>query len=106
MALATTCVLVSHPVVAQPAAKPAAEALFESAKQRMEAGDYAGACAKFDASQSLDPAIGTLLHLGDCYERIGRTASAWAAFLEAASLAEAAGQQPRFEIATTRASAL
>jgi hypothetical protein len=80
--------------------------LFESGKQLMESGQYADACPKLDASQRLDPAVGTLLHLGDCYERIDKLASAWAAFREAASLAEASSQQPRFEIATTRANAL
>lgn len=94
------------PAMAQVSPKGAAEALFENGKELLARGDVSTACAKLDASQKLDPAVGTLLYLGDCYERIDKTASAWAAFREAASMAEASGQRPRFEIATTRANAL
>jgi len=38
-----------------------------------------------------DPRPGRLLALGDCYEKAGATASAWATFREAKSLARQAG---------------
>ena len=41
------------------------------------------------------PAIGTLLNLGRCYEKIGKTASAWIAYLDAARDAKRAGQAER-----------
>ncbi len=83
-----------------------AEALFEEGTSLMSDGRYAEACSKFEASQALDAGIGTLLYLGDCYERSGRNASAWATFREAESMARAAGQNERAQIAATRAQAL
>jgi hypothetical protein len=44
-----------------------------------------------------------LLYLGECYERSGRSASAWAIFREANSRAKAAGQADRAKIADDRA---
>jgi hypothetical protein len=86
--------------------KAAAEAIFEQGKQLMQAGDFARACTKFEASQKLDQGIGTLLYLADCYEKLGRTASAWATFKEAASVAGAQGQETRQKLAVQRARAL
>jgi hypothetical protein len=51
--------------------------LFEAGRAAMSEKNYEKACAKFEESQRLDPAPGTLLNLGNCEERIGRVASAW-----------------------------
>lgn len=67
-----------------------AEALFREAKKLLEAGDPERACPKLEASQATEPALGTLLLMGLCYERSGRIASAWTTFSMAAS--QAAGQ--------------
>jgi hypothetical protein len=91
---------------ASAADKAAAEALFDEGRQLMEARSYDAACAKFESSQRLAAGIGTLLYLGDCYEKSGRVASAWATFREASSKAAAAGQQDRARIASERAGAL
>jgi len=88
------------------AQKVAAEALFDDALKLMRAGKHAEACPKLEESQRLDPGIGTLLYLGECYENVGRTASAWASFREAASRAGAEGQSERLKSATERASRL
>jgi hypothetical protein len=83
--------------------KAAAEALFEQGKSLMEQKQYGEACEKFRVSQELDAGLGTLLHLADCYEKMGRTASAWATFEEAASVAASRGDTNRHDIARGRA---
>jgi serine/threonine-protein kinase len=83
--------------------KAAAEALFDQGVQLMKQSSFAEACGKLEQSQRFDPAVGTLLYLGECYERIGRTASAWATFREAASLAGNEGQAERARVASNRA---
>jgi hypothetical protein len=86
--------------------KAAAEALFAEGRKLLAAGNYAAACAKLEASQRLDPGVGTMLNLGDCYEKTGKTASAWAEFRDAAAMARAAGSTERVETARSRAAAL
>src|SRR6187399_440459 len=82
--------------------KASAEALFDAALRAMKEGRYAEACPKLENSQRIDPGVGTLLYLGECYEKLGRTASAWATFREAASEAEASGQTKRAKAARDR----
>ncbi|MEY4580211.1 MAG: hypothetical protein RL701_4914 [Pseudomonadota bacterium] len=82
--------------------KATADALFDTARHLMVDGEYAQACAKFEASQALDPSAGTLLNLADCYEKAGRTASAWARFRETASAARKTGSLDRERIARDR----
>jgi hypothetical protein len=55
----------------------AAEQLFTAGREAFEKGDFASACPKFEESQRLDPAAGTLINLAACYEKLGRLASAW-----------------------------
>ena len=97
-------VLPSAPARAEGGAsdKASAEALFDAALRAMKEGKYAEACPKLENSQRIDPGVGTLLYLGDCYEKIGRTASAWATFREAQSQAEASGQAKRAKAARDR----
>jgi hypothetical protein len=84
----------------------AAEVLFGEARALAEKGDFAAACPKYEESQKVDPGMGTLYRLGDCYEHIGRTASAWAAFRDVASQAQTAGQAAREADARQRAAAI
>jgi hypothetical protein len=94
-ALATSAVtLAVLPASAQEQAATA-EALFREARELVAKGNYAAACPKFAASQRLDPGYGTLYNLAECLAKQGRTASAWAAFHDAASVAKAAGQAER-----------
>jgi serine/threonine-protein kinase len=86
--------------------KVAAEALFSQARKLMADGNYGEACSKFEQSQRLDPGIGTLLYLADCYEKTKRYASAWATFREGASGARASGQNDRANAGESRANAL
>jgi tetratricopeptide (TPR) repeat protein len=99
--------LVAEPAHAQDASgKAAAEALFESGVQLMKSGRFNEACPKLETSQRIDPGVGTLLYLAECYEKLGRTASAWATFREAESLARAQNQADRARTAQTRAQKL
>jgi hypothetical protein len=84
----------------------AAEALFEQASQLVDAGRITEACEKFAASQELDPGLGTQLHLADCYDRAGRSASAWALFREVEERSHRENQLDRERIAGERATAL
>ncbi|WP_437731224.1 hypothetical protein [Sorangium sp. So ce1335] len=84
----------------------AAEALFREGRALVAQGKLAEACPKFAASQRLDPGYGTQWNLADCLDRLGRTASAWAAFREAADMASRAGQAEREAKATRRAADL
>lgn len=86
--------------------KAAAEALFDRGVTLLRAGELKEACTKLETSERIDPAVGTLLYLGTCYERLGRTASAWAAFREAGSMARSTGQTDRAEIARERTARL
>lgn len=86
--------------------RAAAEALFNQGRDLMTAGKFVEACPKFEASQQLDPGLGTMLNLAECYEKTGRTASAWAEYREAIPLARAAGSKARQDLATERAQAL
>lgn len=86
--------------------KAQAEALFDEGLKLMKEGRFELACPKLEQSERIDPGIGTLLYLGECYERTGRTASAWATFREAASSAQAAGQADRASKGQERAKLL
>lgn len=86
--------------------KAAAEALFQQGLDAMKAGKLGEACSKLEQSQSIEHAIGTSLYLAECYEKQGRTASAWGLFRDAASEAQAKGEGGRAEQGRTRAAKL
>src|SRR5580693_3553404 len=64
-----------------------ADASFNEAMQLRSAGRDLEACPKFAESQRLAPGVGVTLYLADCYERTGRTASAWQEFRAGEKLA-------------------
>jgi|SRR6478736_582358 len=109
-ALALCCAGLLSPTLAHAQAsaaqKAAAESLFDDALKAMKSGHFAEACPKLEESERIDPAIGTLLYLAECYEKTGRTASAWATFREAASAAQAQGETERTRVAAARADRL
>jgi hypothetical protein len=83
-----------------------AEALFRSGRELMARGDLANACSKFTESNRIDSKPGTLMNLALCHERIGRTASAWSEYVQAAEMARSAGQVERERVANERAHGL
>jgi hypothetical protein len=82
-----------------------ADALFNAGRSLLEAGEYVEACPKFAEAQTLAPGLGVTLYLADCYERIGRTASAIVEFKRAEQIA-LTRNDPRGAIAHDRALAL
>jgi hypothetical protein len=106
MALAIGPVRMARAQASSGSEKVTAEALFEEGRKLVGEGKYADACPKFAASQKLDPSPGTLLNLASCWEKLGHTATAWAAYREAASAADAAGRKDYLAAAQRHADAL
>lgn len=82
----------------------AAEALFKQGRAASEAGHYKQACAKFYASNRLDPAVGTLFNIADCEEKQGHVATAAGKFQEV--LQQLTPPDDRIPIAKKRLAAL
>jgi hypothetical protein len=83
-----------------------ADALFREGQQLMSAGQVPTACEKLEESQRLDPKLGRLLNLAYCHERLGRTATAWSEYNQAAALASQTRQAEREAFARKQASQL
>jgi hypothetical protein len=102
-ALIAAVVALAGPRVAA-AQSAEAEALFLEGRTLIKQGKIAEGCAKLEASDRLESSVGTLLNLGDCYERLGQTASAWAAFKKAEAMARRKnGDEKRGDEAKKRA---
>lgn len=104
LAFASSLALAALPARAQDDARAAA--LDAEATTLMEARRFEEACPKLAASDRLKPGTGVVMRLGLCYERVGKTASAWSAYRVAATRAELAGDVTLKELATKRADAL
>ncbi len=109
----STCLvagLVAHAPVAfagdQANDRVMAESLFDEGRKLLEDGKLDEACAKLDASNRMESAVGTLLNLGDCNERRGRLATAWSNYRAAASLAVTRGDAARADFARRRSDLL
>lgn len=96
----------SPPASAQPPPENAAQKAFDEGMRLLDQGKVADACPKLEESQRLDPAMGTQYRLAECWEKLGRTASAWALFRQVVSEAQAAGRDDRAATSATRATAL
>jgi len=69
----------------------AAEALFREGRALIKQGKLDAGCDKLEASEKVESSVGTLLNLGDCREKQGRYATAWAAFRKAEAEAKRDG---------------
>lgn len=83
-----------------------ATSLFEEGQRLVQADRASEACPMFEESYRLEPANGTLINLADCYERVGKTASAWLRFKESAEKSARDGQDERALVARQRVDAL
>ncbi len=84
----------------------AAESLFSEARGMLARGEHDAACAKFAASQKLDPSVGAMVNLAECAVRRGETATAWLLYRDAAALASRKGDLDRERGVLDRAAAL
>lgn len=80
-----------------------AQSLFDEGRKQLKAGKLAEACAAFEASQKLDPAVTTLLNLAECREQRGQLATAWGTFVDANRMARSAGDDKLAKVASTHA---
>lgn len=71
-----------------PARAEDAESLFREGKRLLDTGEIEQACEKFEASERIKTHNVTELNLADCWERVGRTASAWDMFVKLAGSAK------------------
>jgi hypothetical protein len=103
-----------HEVRAQASAQPGADApadtaaseqLFYEGRALMAQRRYAEACTVFQRAERVHTTICVLLNLADCYERLGRIASAWSKFHDAV-LATKLATDSREMYARQRAAAL
>lgn len=82
-----------------------ADALFKEGQQLLAGGQIATACAKLEESERLDPKLGRLLNLAYCHQQLGRIATAYKEFNQAAALAAQRGDE-RQSFARAQAGAL
>jgi len=90
---------------AQGQPNPQGAVLFEEGRALAKDGKYAEACAKFEKSLELDPAIGTQLNYADCHEKLNHVAQAWRLFDSAAD-AEKITNPERAKFSRSRADSL
>ena len=94
----------ASPAAAQQVDSASADALFEAGREALDRGDVAVACQRFEESNRLEPAAGTILNLANCREKLGQLASAWQRYREAIQKLPAGDE--RLELARERATAL
>jgi hypothetical protein len=107
IAIAVALAVVPAAARAQNASEQAeARTLFDQGSRLYASGDFAAACPKLEASLHLYAGLGTRGRLAECYEKLGRTASAWAMYEQVAILAAKAGDAPKEQVARERSAAL
>lgn len=85
----------------------AAQALYDQASAEMDEKKYASACRKLEEVTRLVPdGIGAKLTLGECYEALGKLASAWSQYALVEGMAARAGQTERAQRAAQKAATL
>jgi hypothetical protein len=84
----------------------AGRVLFEDAIGLLNKGQLSEACPKFEESLRQFHNINAQYFLADCWEKQGKTASAWTTFLTVASKSREAGDEKRERTARKRADAL
>lgn len=89
-------------IAASPADGARAEQLFRQGRSLLQEGRVKDACAAFEESGRLDPALGTLLNLAECEVQLGRPARAYARFQEVLAWSRRVRHTAREQVALTR----
>lgn len=105
IALASTLTLASASAFAGDD-KVVAESLYQAGIKLMDEGKFDQACPKFVESQRLDAASGTQIALAKCFDKAGKTASAWALYRDVAFAFKKAGNAAGEKAATDKADQL
>jgi hypothetical protein len=103
---ATSAALALTTLPARADDRAVAQQLFQQGRDLMATGKIAEACPKFAAAADLTSTAGVRLNLSDCYEQLGRTASAWAKAQDALTAAERMGDAAAAQAARERVAAL
>src|SRR5262249_389942 len=104
--LASLLVLFAATASAQSSTSAMAENLFREGRKLLDQKNYDEACPKPAESARLEPSSGTLLALGICHEGQGKTASAWADYSAAATIAKRDKRPDREKAANNKVAAL
>jgi tetratricopeptide (TPR) repeat protein len=97
---------VAGPASAAPSDAEAAAKKFTEAMGMMRSKRFAEACGLFEQSLELAPVLPTQFRLAECYEQMGRLASARRHYNEVAEAADQAGQTKQRDFARNRADGL
>ncbi|MGZ3421224.1 MAG: hypothetical protein ACXVEE_25335 [Polyangiales bacterium] len=89
-----------------PSEAATARILFDEARKLMKAGKYADACPKLEEGVRLNPGLGMRFNLAECWEHLGKTASAWSLYLDVAAGAKQKNDQKREKVAREAAKKL
>jgi hypothetical protein len=108
LALALSALALAPAAAAAPRtdAERQAQVLFDEGMRLMAQKRFADACPKLERSQAIDPGMGTQFRLAECYEKIGRLATAYDLFHAVADAARASKQADRATVAEKRAAAI
>jgi hypothetical protein len=85
--------------LAQSSSEAEADALFMEGKELRDAGQHAAACDRFQKSQKLDPALGTLQNIGMCLEKQDKLIAALQSFEKLLVEATKASDNERLRVA-------
>lgn len=91
------------PAVAFGQVSAQAEVLFKEGQSLMKQGNYEAACQRLVASYKLDPEPNTELLEGVCFSKTGKTASAYNAFIDAASALPKGGDAQKYAASQAQA---
>ena len=83
-----------------------ADTLFERGMTQMKKGNFAEACQLLEKSLAVDYGMAAQFRLAECYEKMGRSASAWRTYTAVVTAAQKANKPRRAKVASKRAADL